>query len=126
MLKYPIFGIAISFSRSLLTLIISTVGYFIFNSSALPILQGILITCCEKRVSATGFSYANIFTQIFTSGPMPFVYGAINDKFKDRYPSLAMFCIMFITVLAIPLLSFMAYFRNKNFVIAFIIYIMSF
>ena len=39
----------------------------------------------------------------------------INDKFKDRYPWMAMVCIMSLEFVAVPLLSILAILRNKKF-----------
>ena len=43
------------------------------------------------------------------------VYGVINDKFKEKYPWLAMCCIMSINLIAVPLLIYLAILRNKKF-----------
>ena len=48
-------------------------------------------------------------------GPIPIIYGFLNDKFKDKYPSLPMCLIMSINLLAIPLLICLAILRNKKF-----------
>ena len=86
-----------------------------FNSSALPIVQGILISCVDKSLSATGFAIANILTQVLTSGTTPLLYGIINDRYKEQIPNLAMLCIMSLEFLAIPFLCVLAYLRNKKF-----------
>lgn len=107
------FGIGISLMPNVPLFVLSTIGYFIFNSCSLPLLQGILVNSIEKRLSVVAFSFANLLTQVVTSGPAPFLYGAINDKYKTLYPSLAMFCLMFIMFLALPFLIILAYLRNK-------------
>ena len=43
------------------------------------------------------------------------VYGIINDKFKDRYPWLAMVSMMSLNLFSVPLLIFLAILRNKKF-----------
>ena len=108
-------GVGISFMPNVAGFLTAEVIYLIFNSIALPIVQGILITSVDQRLSTTGLSLCNALTQIIASGPATLVYGIINDKFKDRYPSLAMFCLMFILVLALPLMCLMAYLRNRVF-----------
>ena len=110
-----IFGICIGFMKTTLTVTIATILFLIFNSSALPIVQGILISCVDKELSATGFAIANILTQVLTSGTTPLLYGIINDRFKERYPNLAMLCIMSLEFLAVPFLCILAYLRNKKF-----------
>ena len=110
-----IFAISIGLMRSLLTICIVTILFLIFNSSVVALIQGILISCVDKNLSATGFAFANACTQILTAGPTPMIYGIINDKFKEKYPWLAMCCIMSLNLFAIPLLMYLAVLRNKKF-----------
>ena len=110
-----IFGISIGLMKTTLNVTIATILFLIFNSSALPIVQGILISCVDKELSATGFAIANILTQVLTSGTTPLLYGIINDRYKERYPNLAMLCIMSLEFLAIPFLCILACLRNKKF-----------
>ena len=114
-LTASIFGISIGFMKTTLMVTIATILFLIFNSSALPIVQGILISCVDKKMSATGFAIANILTQVLTSGTTPLLYGLINDRYKDRYPNMAMVCIMSLEFLAVPFLCVLAYLRNKKF-----------
>ena len=110
-----IFGISIGLMKTTLNVTIATILFLIFNSSALPIVQGILINCVDKELGATGFAIANILTQVLTSGTTPLLYGIINDRYKERYPNLAMLCIMSLEFLAIPFLCILACLRNKKF-----------
>ena len=110
-----LFGICIGFMKTTLMVTIATILFLIFNSSALPIVQGILISCVDKELGATGFAIANILTQVLTSGTTPLLYGIINDRYKEKYPNLAMICIMSLEFLAIPFLCVLAYLRNKKF-----------
>ena len=73
-----IFGISIGFMKTTLTTTLATICFLIFNSSALPIVQGILISCVDKELGATGFAIANILTQVLTSGTTPLLYGIIK------------------------------------------------
>ena len=114
-LTASIFGISIGFMKTTLMVTVATILFLIFNSSALPIVQGILISCVDKKMSATGFAIANILTQVLTSGTTPLLYGLINDRYKDRYPNMAMVCIMSLEFLAVPFLCVLAYLRNKKF-----------
>ena len=114
-LTASIFAVSIGFMKSTLTVSLATILFLMFNSSALPLLQGILISCVDKQLGATGFAIANILTQVLTSGTTPLLYGIINDKYKEKYPSLAMICIMSLQFIAVPLLSLFAYLRNKKF-----------
>ena len=92
-----------------------TILYLIFNSSVLPLIQGILISCIDQNLSATGFAFASTVTQLLTAGTTPMIYGYINDKYKNKYPRLAMVSIMSVNLLAVPLLLLLAILRNKKF-----------
>jgi len=110
-----IFAISIGLMRNLISICLVTILFLIFNSSVIALIQGILISCVDKDLSATGFAFANACTQILTAGPTPMIYGAINDKFKEKYPYLAMCIIMSLNLLAVPLLILLAILRNKKF-----------
>ncbi len=101
--------------RTTITCTVATILFLIFNSSALPLLQGILISCVDPALSATGFAITNVLTQVLTSGTTPLLYGIINDRFKEQYPWMAMVCIMSLEFIAVPLLSILAILRNKKF-----------
>ena len=110
-----ILSISIGFMKSTLSVCIMTILYLIFNSSALPLVQGILISCVDPELAATGFAIASILTQSVFSGATPFLYGYINDRYKDKYPWLAMVSVMMLQIFAIPLLISMAILRNRKF-----------
>ena len=114
-LTASIFAVTIGFMKSTLTVSFATILFLMFNSSALPLLQGILISCVDKSLSATGFAIANILTQVLTSGTTPLLYGIINDRYKEQYPSLAMISIMSLQFIAVPFLAALAILRNKKF-----------
>jgi MFS family permease len=109
------FAISIGLMKTTITVCIITVIFLIFNSSALPLIQGILISCTEKNLSATAFAFASTCTQLITAGTTPMIYGMINDKYKDKYPWLAMVSMMSLNLFAVPLLIFLAILRNKKF-----------
>lgn len=108
-------GISIGFMKSTISVTIATILFLIFNSSALPLLQGILISGIDKNLKVTGFGIVNILTQLLTSGTTPLLYGIINDRYKDRYPRLAMVCIMSLEFVAVPFLILLAILRNRKF-----------
>ena len=110
-----IFSIFIGLMNSTLTVSIITIIFLIFNSSVLPLIQGILMSCIDKSLSATAFAFASTCTQLITAGTTPVIYGYINDKYKSIYPRLAMVSIMSINLLAVPLLLLLAVLRNKKF-----------
>ena len=110
-----IFAISIGLMKTTFSLCLVTVIFLIFNSSALPLIQGILISCTDKNLSATAFAFASTCTQLATAGTSPMIYGMINDKYKDKYPWLAMVSMMSLNLFAVPLLIFLAILRNKKF-----------
>ena len=110
-----IFAINIGFMKSTVGISIITILFFIFNSSTLPLIQGILMSCTEKNLSGTAFAFASTCTQLATAGTTPIIYGMINDRFKHKYPWIAMVSMMSLHLLAIPLLILLAILRNKKF-----------
>lgn len=109
-----LFAVGLCCMNNIISFVCLTVFYFVFNSSALALLQGILISSVEQRLAATGFSWANVVTQIFTSGPAPIFYGVINDKYKSKYPKLALIGLMGMLFIALPFLIIMALLRDKK------------
>ena len=109
-----IFSICIGLMNSSLGVSIITIIFLIFNSSVLPLIQGILISCIDKNLSATGFAFASTCTQLLTAGTTPMLYGYINDRYKNRYPRLAMVSIMSMNLISVPLLIILAILRNKK------------
>ncbi len=110
-----IFAISIGLMKTTITVCIVTIIFFIFNSSAFPLIQGILINCTDKKLSATGFAFASALTQLVTAGTTPMIYGIINDRYKDKYPRLAMVSMMSLHLFAVPLLIYLAILRNKKY-----------
>ena len=110
-----IFAISIGFMTTTVSVSIATILFLMFNSSALPLVQGILISCVDKDLGATGYAIANILTQVLTAGSTPLLYGLINDRFKDKYPWMAMVCVMSLEFIAVPFLALLAILRNKKF-----------
>jgi hypothetical protein len=89
--------------------------YLIFNSSALPMIQGIIITSVSAELKGTAFSIANLFTMALTSGPAPFFYGAVNDLYHDTpYKNRGMIAIMLCCCCGILLMMVMAVIRYKR------------
>ena len=110
-----IFAISIGLMNSTFMVSFITIIFLIFNSSVLPLIQGILISCIDNNLSATGFAFASTCTQLLTAGTTPMLYGYINDRYKNIYPRLAMVSIMSIQLIAVPLLIILAILRNKKF-----------
>ena len=110
-----IFAISIGLMKTSISVSVVTALFLIFNSSVLPLIQGILISCVDKKLSATGFAFASTCTQLLTAGTTPMIYGIINDKFIDKYPWLAMVSMMSLHLFAVPLLILLAILRNKKF-----------
>ena len=69
-------------------------GYEHKNSAALPIVQGLIITSVAPKLKGTAFSIANLVTMLLTSGPAPYLYGMINDLYKEKFKGVGMLFIM--------------------------------
>ena len=65
-------------------LLLLVIAYLILTSSTLPLLQGISINCVS--LSLKGFSYTifSLFLQIFGIVPSIYLYGLLQDKYKDN------------------------------------------
>lgn len=108
-------AVSISFMPDTYSAIGCAILYLLLNSTALPLVQGMLISCVAKDLSVTGFAITNILTQVLVSGSFPALYGYINDRTKDYNPRIAMRCTMGFQFVAIPLLAILAVWRNKRF-----------
>ena len=65
-----------------------------FSTAALPIVQGLIITSVAPKLKGTAFSIANLVTMLLTSGPAPYLYGMINDLYKEKFKGVGMLFIM--------------------------------
>lgn len=110
-----IFGILIPFMPGLISFCAVVMLYLAFSSATLPILQGILITSVSLDLKGTAFSVANLVTMIFTSGPGPFFYGVVEDRFHEKYKNMGMLAIMLVCCIGIIPVAFMGHYRLKNF-----------
>ena len=86
--------------------------YLIFNSSSLPMIQGIIITSVSTELKGTAFSIANLFTMMLTSGPAPVFYGFINDTFHG-HKNAGMLAIMLCCCLGLLFILGMVFYRYK-------------
>ena len=109
------FGMSIPFMTSLYPFCCVTALYLVFSSAALPIVQGIIITAVSPKLKGTAFSIANLVTMLLTSGPAPFIYGVINDRYKSVFKGMAMLGIMSVAVVGIIFIVLLAIFRNRRF-----------
>ena len=111
-----VFGMLIPFMITLYSFCGMTLMYLIFNSSALPMIQGIIITSVNAELKGTAFSIANLFTMALTSGPAPFFYGAVNDLYHDTpYKNRGMIAIMLCCCFGILLMMIMAVIRYRRY-----------
>ena len=111
-----VFGMLIPFMSTLYSFCGMTLMYLIFNSSALPMIQGLIITSVSAELKGTAFSIANLFTMALTSGPAPFFYGAINDLYHDTpYKNRGMIAIMLCCCFGIVLMLVMAVIRYRKY-----------
>lgn len=107
-----IFGMLIPFMEGLYSFCAMVLLYLIFNSSSLPMIQGIIITSVSTELKGTAFSIANLFTMMLTSGPAPVFYGFINDTFHG-HKNAGMLAIMLCCCLGLLFILGMVYYRYK-------------
>ena len=106
-------GLFIPFMKQLYPFCFTTTLYLVFSSSALPIVQGIIITSVSAKLKGTAFSIANLVQILLTSGPAPFLYGVINDAYKHVFPGMAMLCIMSCACVGIVFIVFLIVARHR-------------
>jgi sugar phosphate permease len=106
-------GMSMAFLRNKISFLVLTLFYFLFDSSVIGIINGINISSVRPEIKATGFSIANLVTHALCSGPGPYLYGVVNDKYKDRFMGAGMLCMMFICALACPIFIIMTIIRNR-------------
>ena len=101
--------------KTTIIICIITVIFLIFYSSSLLLIQELLISCTEKNLYSTAFTFASICTQLGNAGTIPMIYGTINGKYKNKYPWLAMVSVLSLNLVAVPLLILLAILRNIKF-----------
>jgi hypothetical protein len=106
-------GMSMAFLRNKISFLILTLLYFLFDSSVIGIINGINISSVRPEIKATGFSIANLVTHSLCSGPGPFLYGFVNDKYKEKFMGAGMLCMMFICAIDIPIFIIMTIIRNR-------------
>ena len=106
-------GMSMAFLRNKISFLILTLLYFLFDSSVIGIINGINISSVRPEIKATGFSIANLVTHSLCSGPGPFLYGFVNDKYKEKFMGAGMLCMMFICAMDIPIFMIMTIIRNR-------------
>ena len=106
-------GMSMAFLRNKISFLVLTLLYFLFDSSVIGIINGINISSVRPEIKATGFSIANLVTHSLCSGPGPFLYGFVNDKYKEKFMGAGMLCMMFICALDIPIFLIMTIIRNR-------------
>jgi len=106
-------GMSMGFLRNKISFLFLTLLYFLFDSSVIGIINGINISSVRPEIKATGFSIANLITHSLCSGPGPYLYGVVNDKYKDKFMGAGMLCMMFICAIDIPIFIMMTIIRNR-------------
>ena len=107
-------GMSMAFLRNKMSFLVLTLFYFLFDSSVIGIINGINISSVRPEIKATGFSIANLVTHSLCAGPGPFLYGFVNDKYKDKFLGAGMLCMMFICAIDIPIFIIMTIIRNRK------------
>ena len=109
-------GISIPFMPSLIPFCVATGMFLLFSSAATPMVHGIILNSVGPLLKGIAFSITNFTTMLLTSGPYPFIYGAINDYYKERgHKNYAMLAIMGSEGFSIFFVLVLAYYRYKMF-----------
>ena len=108
-----LFGLAIPFMGNLYSFCSATAMYLVFSSAALPIVQGLIITSVAPKLKGTAFSIANLVTMVLTSGPAPYLYGLINDRYKIYFKGIAMLFIMLVACVGIIFIVILSICRHR-------------
>ena len=107
-------GMSMAFLRQKNLFLILTVLYFLFDASVIGILNGINISSVRPQLKATGFSITNLITHSLFAGPGPYIYGFVNDKYKDKFLGAGMLFMMIICACDIPIFIIMTIIRNRR------------
>ena len=107
-------GISMAFLRQKYSFLILTLLYFLFDSSVIGIINGINISSVRPEIKATGFSIANLVTHALCAGPGPYLYGVVNDRYKDKFLGAGMLFMMLICALDIPIFITMTIIRKRK------------
>ena len=107
-------GMSMAFLRQKYYFLVLMLLYFLFDSSVIGIINGINISSVRPEIKATGFSIANLVTHALCSGPGPYLYGVVNDKYKEKFLGAGMLFMMFICALDIPIFITMTIVRNRK------------
>ena len=107
-------GMSMAFLRQKYYFLFLTLLYFLFDSSVIGIINGINISSVRPEIKATGFSIANLITHALCAGPGPYLYGVVNDKYKDKFLGAGMLSMMLICALVIPIFITMTIIRNRK------------
>ena len=106
-------GMSMAFLRNKISFLFLTLLYFLFDSSVIGIINGINISSVRPEIKATGFSIANLITHSLCSGPGPYLYGVVNDKYKEKFMGAGMLCMMIICAMDVPIFILMTIIRNR-------------
>ena len=112
-----LFGILMSLTIDLKLFCVYLMIFFIFQSSALTIMNGLIIIS-NNEMKGIVFSLANIFTMLFSAGPFPYLYGFINNYYinygKTNYAMKFIIKIKCLNVFLIGYLDYLLFFKNEN------------
>jgi sugar phosphate permease len=88
--------------------------YLFFCASVCPLSYGIMMNSVENKLKGDAVTILNFLTNLIGNLPPSYVYGLINDKYKDYNPRIAMYCIFCFRFTSLITLGFATYKRLKN------------
>lgn len=111
-----IFALGVPIVPNKYMFVAAVLGYIIFNNCVTPMIQGICMSLVKTHQKGIAITIVNLTTALLTSGPLPKLYGILNDKFKKQgKPNFAMLCIMSIEFVGIFLSLILALLRRAEF-----------
>lgn len=86
-----------------------------FGGAIVPAITGIIISTAPNNLRGLANSLTSFLLNLFGFLPAPFVYGMINNAFKDVNNRLAFFCVMNYSFVGVLFLFLACYFRYRHF-----------
>jgi len=89
--------------------------YLFFCASVCPLSYGIMMNSVENKIKGDAVTILNFLTNLIGNLPPSYIYGLINDNYKERNPKIAMYSIFIFRFTSLITLSIATYERLKNF-----------
>ena len=88
--------------------------YLFFSSAVIPLETGIIINSLQPKLRGDGFSVMNFLLNLTGNLPASYVYGLLDDNFKEKNKKFAMTVCMLYNWFSLVTLSIAAIFRYRK------------